>query len=587
MEIKPFISLIGKHRPAKWLIAAAVALGIGETVFSLFIPLLTKDVVEQLSQQALDTFTIVSLAAVFVLQTAMSGFSVYTMSYVGQFMISGIRQELWERVLRLPVPFFDRNTSGETMSRVTNDTNVIKDFIISHVISFLGGIVSIVGGVAILLYIDWKITLLMFVAVPAAMLVLWPLGSRMFKVSKAMQDETAMFQGDLGRVLSEIRLVKASLAERVEYRQGQSRIRSLFRFGLKEAKIMSIVTPLMMTVMLLILVLLIGYGGVRVAQNTLSTGELVAIILYMFQIVMPFTQMASFFAQLQKATGASQRIIELLNEPAERGEITAPAPPRQAALDEKRQLSFEGVSFSYAPDRPILRHITFSAEPGSMTAIVGPSGTGKTTLFSLIERFYEPVEGEITFGGTPISQMALEEWRRRIAYVSQESPMMAGTIRHNLTYGLDSVEEAKIRQSLSQANLMPFIDSLSDGLETEIGERGVKLSGGQRQRLAIARALLRDPDILLLDEATAHLDSDSEKLVQEALQTLMQERTTLVIAHRLSTIRSASQIIVMEKGEVTGRGTHAELLQTHELYSKLVKQQFIEQETEKDLEGVN
>lgn len=579
MDIKPFFSLIGKHRPAKWIIIAAVVLGLLETVMSLLIPLLTKNVVEQLSASALETFTIVSLAAVFVLQTATSGFSVYTMSYVGQFIIGGIRKELWQRVLRLPVPFYDRNTSGETMSRVTNDTNVIKDFIINNVISFLSGIVSIIGGIVILLYIDWKMTVLMFIAVPLAMLILWPLGSKMFKISKSMQDETALFQGDLGRVLSDIRLVKSSLAEEVEYKQGKGRISSLFRFGLQEAKIMSIVTPLMMSIMLLILVLLIGYGGVRVAQNSLSTGELVAIILYMFQIIMPFTQMASFFTQFQKAMGASMRIIELLEEPAEPVGPEAGVKTQSLGRGKDQALSFEGVSFAYSPERPIVKSLTFQAQPGGMTAIVGPSGTGKTTLFSLIERFYEPSGGVICYGHVPIGDIGLEGWRRRIAYVSQDSPMMAGTIRHNLTYGLEEVEESRIREALAQSNLTDFMASLPQGLETEVGERGVKLSGGQRQRLAIARALLRDPDILLLDEATAHLDSDSEKLVQEALNELMKARTTLVIAHRLSTISNADKIIVLEKGEVTGQGTHAELLQSHELYAKLVEQQFIENQT--------
>ncbi|MGR7945276.1 ABC transporter ATP-binding protein [Paenibacillus sp. M.A.Huq-81] len=568
--------MIGKHRPAKWIIAAAIILGLVETVFQLLIPLLTKNVVEQLSTSGLETATIVLLGSVFVLQTAMSGFSVYSMSYVGHYIIGGIRRELWERVLKLPVPFYDRNASGETMSRVTNDTNVIKDFIISHVISFLGGIVSIIGGVVILLYIDWKMTLLMFIAVPAAMLVLWPLGNKMFKVSKSMQDETALFQGDLGRVLSEIRLVKASLAERIENRQGEKRITSLFGFGLQEAKIMSIVTPLMMSIMLLILVLLIGYGGVRVAQGTLTNGDLVAIILYMFQIVMPFTQMASFFTQFQKAMGASQRIIELLEEPVEKdGTEAAPSAERSG----KQVLSFENVHFSYSSDRTILQGLSFQAVPGGMTAIVGPSGTGKTTVFSLIERFYNPTKGNICYDGKPISDLGLEGWRRKMAYVSQDSPMMAGSIRHNLTYGLEQdVPEREMEEALSQANLTDFISSLPEGLDTEVGERGVKLSGGQRQRLAIARALLRNPDILLLDEATAHLDSDSEKLVQEALHTLMKSRTTLVIAHRLSTISNADKIVVLEKGEVTGQGTHAELLQTHELYAKLVQQQFIENE---------
>ncbi|MBD2870933.1 ABC transporter ATP-binding protein [Paenibacillus arenilitoris] len=576
INVSQFFSLIARHRPSNVLIAAAVALGLGETLLSLLIPLLTKNLVDELSAASLQTMTVIGLGAVFLVQTAMSGFSVYAMSYVGQHIIAGIRREVWERVLRLPVPFFDRNHSGETMSRVTNDTNVVKDFIIGHVISFVGGIVSIIGGVALLLFIDWKMTLLMLVAVPAALLILWPLGTRMFKVSKAMQDETALFQGDLGRVLSDIRLVKASLAEPLERKQGNLRITRLFAFGLQEARIVSVVTPLMMSVMLLILVLLIGYGGVRVAQGSLSGGALVAIILYMFQIVMPFTQMASFFTQFQKAMGATDRIRELLDEAEEQPE------PEKAAMDgagstwglAKSALAFEQVGFGYSEDRPLLQGISFRAEPGQVTAFVGPSGTGKTTLFSLIERFYHPVSGTIRYGEQPIGELRLEDWRSKIAYVSQDSPMMAGTIRHNLTYGLEGADEARMKEAAARANLAGFIESLPLGYETEVGERGVKLSGGQRQRLAIARAILRDPAILLLDEATAHLDSDSEQLVQEALQQLMKARTTLVIAHRLSTIRGADKIIVLEKGEITGQGKHAQLMESHELYGKLVQQQF-------------
>lgn len=585
--------------------AAAIVLGLFETVFTLAIPLLTSRLVDGFSMENLTGRTIALLAAAFVAQALMSGLAIYTMSYVGQFIVSGLRRDLWRQVLKLPVSFFDRNTSGETMSRVTNDTNIVRDFITGQVISFLSGIVSIVGSVVILLTIDWKMTLFALLAIPAAMLLLWQVGRRMYAISRDTQQEIAEFQGDLGRVLADIRLVKASLAEPSERAQGEKRIAGLFRFGLREARIQAIVSPLMMTVMLLILVALIGYGGAQVARGVLTAGALVAIILYMFQIVVPFTQLATFFTQFQKALGATERIREIMElEPEERElpEDTAKEGAKQtagqdaaketslpkrsaeersvgAALPQKHSiqlpLTFENVAFRYAEDKPILQGLNFTAEAGQTTAFVGPSGAGKTTIFSLIERFYEPSEGRLLYGGEPAADIPLRQWRGRIAYVSQESPVMSGTIRDNLTYGLEgAVSDFAVDEAVRQANLTEFVASLPQGLETQAGERGVLLSGGQRQRLAIARAILRDPDILLLDEATAHLDSASEELVQQALDLLMRGRTTLVIAHRLSTVRGADKLIVIEGGRATGQGTHEELLASHAFYRKLVQRQF-------------
>lgn len=588
---RPFVQLLWQHRPAVWIIVVAFALGLGETVLSLWIPLLTMEMVDSLSTSMLDIGLLVQLGVVFLLQMILYGMSMYMMSYVGQFVVARLRNQLWQHVLRLPVRFFDQHPSGETMSRVTHDTNVIKDFIMSQVVTTVSGIVSVGGAVILLLTIDWRMTLLMLLAVPISLLILWPLGVRMFVISKQMQDEAARFQGDLGRVLSEIRLVKASLSEQVEQERGEKRVRGLFHFGLREAKILSIVSPMMMSVMLLVLALIIGYGGVRVSQGTLAGGALVAIILYLFQIIIPFTQMASFFTMFQKAVGASERIREILQEDVEGGsevESAVQAHPQHVLgsvtefhhADDgtgrplrSRQLVFDQVSFGYAEDQLILRQLSFTAEAGQMTAIVGPSGAGKTTVFSLIERFYEPVSGAIYFGEQAVADLSLPAWRKSIAYVSQDSPMMFGTFRDNLCYGLGEVDEEKLKQAVQQANLESFIASLPDQYDTAVGERGVKLSGGQRQRLAIARAILRDPDILLLDEATAHLDSESEFFVQEALQELMHNRTTLVIAHRLSTIRHADKIIVLEQGEKTGEGSHTQLLHEHALYQKLVSQQ--------------
>ncbi|KMK76618.1 multidrug ABC transporter permease [Alkalihalobacillus pseudalcaliphilus] len=584
MKPKEFIQLLNKYRPALWIIVVALIFGLGETAMALLVPLLTMNLVDILAEASFTWRSISTLVVVFIFQAIMSGFSIYLMFYVGQKMVAGLRNDLWNHILQLKIPFFDKNTSGETMSRITNDTNIIKDFITMQVIPFISGIVSIIGSLILLFIIDWQMTLLMFIAVPFAALIIMPLGSKMLKISRSIQNETASFQGELGRVLADIRLVKASNSENVEEDMGKGKIRHLYRYGMKEAKIQAFVSPAMMSVMMLVLVLVIGYGGVRVAAGALSSGELVAIILYLFQIVVPFTTLAVFFTQFQKALGATERIQEIFSETKEKYDLLPSKTNEQLVFKSAQnitpiplkggELNFNQIRFGYHNDKTILNQLTFTAPAGKITAFVGPSGTGKTTIFSLIERFYEPDEGAIQYGQQPIRDLDLQGWRQKIAYVSQESPMMNGSIYDNLRYGLSDIEDPLIAKALEQANLTAFIATLPQGLQTPVGERGVKLSGGQKQRLAIARAILRDPEILLLDEATAHLDSASEKLVQDALNELMEGRTTLIIAHRLSTVRHADQIIVVQQGQVSGTGTHEQLIKTHEFYQELVLQQF-------------
>ncbi|MBE7099940.1 MULTISPECIES: ABC transporter ATP-binding protein [Bacillus cereus group] len=568
LGIKKFWSMIKFFMPAKWLLVLAMVLVIIETCLSLAVPLVTKKFIDGMTLDQISTKIIAVLICVFVAQLIMSGLALYTMNFVGQSVVLALREKTWQQILHLPISFFDRHPSGETMSRMTNDTLIIKDFITGQLIPFISGIISIIGSVILLMSIDWKITLMMIVVIPLAGLVIAPLGKSMYKVSRSLQDETASFQSDLGRVLTDIRLVKSSLAEKYEEQIGLKRMTQLFRFGIKEAKIMAIIQPLTMSVMLLLLVVIFGYGSTRVAAGTLSAGALVAIIFYLFQISVPFSQLASLFTQFQKALGASERLNQILLTESE---------PEMCTSDDlgctDDTLAFQNISFAYSKEKSILKSVSFQAKIGQMTAFVGPSGAGKTTLFSLLERFYNPNEGDITYKGKSIHNMQLVDWRKKIAYVSQDSPMMSGTIRSNLTYGLENVPIEQIRKAVTHANLDEFIESLPDKYETEVGERGIRLSGGQRQRLAIARAMIRDPEILLLDEATAHLDSTSERLVQEALEKLMRGRTTFVIAHRLATVRQADQLIMLEGGVVTGAGTHKKLLETHPLYKELVEQQ--------------
>ncbi|MGI8316647.1 ABC transporter ATP-binding protein [Halobacillus mangrovi] len=567
-SIKGFFTFVKGGLPAKGLIVIALLLSLLETGASLVVPLFTRNLVDQLSTGAISTGLVLFLAGTFIIQTVSSGFSYYLLAYIGEHIVSFIRRELWGKVLHLPISYFDEHESGETMSRITQDTNTVKNLITNHLVSFVTGIISIIGAVIILLTIDWRMTLIMLLAVPIAFLIILPLGRKMYKVSKQMQDEMADFSANLGRVLSEIRLVKSSNAEIAENKKGRNGISQLFTYGLKEAKIQAVISPFMTTIIMVVLVILIGYGGVRVASGALSAGSLVAIIIYMFQIVVPFSQLATFMTAFQKAMGATERIQGMLSKPTE--------PFDQPYEFRKEPLSFHHVSFGYDPDHSILYNLNFSVEPGETVAIVGPSGAGKTTIFSLIERFYSPTSGYITVGNISISDIKLDRWRQSIGYVSQESPIMAGSIRDNICYGVHrEVREPEIEKALKQANAYTFVMELPDRMETLVGERGVKLSGGQRQRIAIARALLRNPDFLLLDEATSNLDSESEAAVQGALRVLMKGRTTFIIAHRLSTVIESDRMIVLERGKITGEGTHDTLYQQNSMYRHLVDQQVL------------
>lgn len=568
--IKPFIQLILSTNIPKTALIIGMAGSIITTLAGLVVPMLTKNLVDGFSSTVFSMPLLLAIGAAFIIQAVISGFSIYLLAAVGQKIVASLREKIWLRLVRLPVSYYDQNSSGETVSRVVNDTSVVKELITSQFPQFIAGIISIIGAVILLLVMDWKMTLVMLVSVPVTLAVMIPLGRKMAKISRGLQDETAKFTGDVQQTLSEIRLMKASTAEQDEQEKGIAGIEKLLGFGLREARIFALIAPLMQFVIMLVIVVIIAYGGMRVASGEMTTGTLVAFLLYLFQIIMPITTFAMFFTQLQKAKGATERIIDILAVPLESG---------QQGIDKDltgEPIVVSGVSFAYEDGEPVLDGISFRADPGEMIAFAGPSGGGKTTVFGLLERFYEPESGKITVGETSIYDISIHSWRRQIGYVAQESAMMAGTIRENLMYGLenrDEISEERLWQVAEMAYADQFIKEFTHGLDTEVGERGVKLSGGQRQRIAIARAFLRDPKLLMMDEATASLDSQSEGVVQQALSRLMEGRTTFVIAHRLSTIVDADQIIFIEKGGITGRGTHQELFETHSLYREFAEQQ--------------
>ncbi|MDN6731727.1 MAG: ABC transporter ATP-binding protein/permease, partial [Atopostipes suicloacalis] len=456
------------------------------------------------------------------------------------------------------------------VSRVTNDTSVVQQVITSYLADLVSGVITIVGVTIILITVNWRMTLLMLLGVPLMFGIIFQLGKRMAKVARATQDELANFSGKIQESLSEIRLMKISTAEEFEQEKGEKGIDKLYYFGLKEAKIVSIIGPVMSVILMFLLLTVFGYGGMQVAKGVMTIGSLVAFLLFLFQLLQPIMTFTQLFTQFQRAAGATNRIsgiLDLEEESNRKGK-------EYDILG--LTLRFEEVDFSYIKGERVLKNISFQAKAGEKIAFAGPSGGGKTTIFSLVEQFYEPDSGQILIGGRPIKDIPKEVWRKQIAYVSQENAILSGTIRNNLTYGLKDAEkitDEKIWTALKMAYADEFVEKMTNRLNTKVGERGLNLSGGQRQRISIARAFLRDPKLLMLDEATASLDSQSEGIVQEALDRLMKGRTTLVIAHRLSTIVDAEEIFFVEDGRITGRGTHDELVESHELYETFASQQ--------------
>ena len=486
----------------------------------------------------------------------------------GEDVVAKLRKTLWQKLLHLPVKYFDNTKTGEISSRLVNDTSQVKNLLANTLPNAVTSILQFFGALVIMMTMDWQMTLIMFIAVPLVVVALLPIMQQSRKIGRKRQDELANFSSDSTSVLSEIRLVKSSNGEPKELNVGSNRISSLYDIGVKEAFINSLTQPIINMMMLLFLGIL-GYGAIRVMNGSLTMGTLVSFLMNLFQIISPVIIISQFFNELSKTSCSTQRINEMLNEPEEI------AQDEQNVDITNKELKLEHVDFSYEDGKPILHDINVQAKPNTVVAFAGPSGGGKSTIFSLIERFYKPTAGEITIGGENIDEISLENWRKQIGLVGQNSAVMPGTIRENLLYGLErEVSDDELWQALDMAYAKNFVQEMDDQLDTQIGERGIKLSGGQRQQIAIARAFLRNPKILMLDEATASLDSESEAMVQKALSSLMKDRTTLVIAHRLSTIVDADTIYFIDHGTVSGSGKHEELIKSTPLYAEYVKNQF-------------
>lgn len=552
------------------LIITAVIISSLGSLSGLLIPLFTGRLVDKFSTNNINWNIVVLFASIFIINALLSGLGIYLLSKIGEKMIYGIRSLLWEHMIKLKMPFFDKNESGQLMSRLTDDTKVINDFISQKLPQLLPAIITLIGSIIMLFIMDWQMTLLTFIAIPIFMGIMIPLGRRMQKISKHTQAEIANFSGLLGRVLTEMRLVKISNTEQKELNNAHYNLNEIYKLGLRQAKIVAIIQPISSVIMLLMIAIILGFGAIRIATGAITAGALIAMIFYVMQLSMPLMNLSTLVTDYKKAVGASQRIYEIMQEPVEPMEQLNPI----ANINiENGALEFNNVEFKYDV-KTILDHVSFRIPQGDISAFVGPSGSGKSTIFNLIERMYDIDNGDITYGNESIYDIPITNWRSKIGYVMQSNSMMTGTIRDNILYGINrNVSDEELIKYAKLANCHDFIMQFDEGYDTLVGERGLKLSGGQRQRIDIARSFVKNPDILLLDEATANLDSESEQKIQEALEVLMKGRTTIVIAHRLSTIKKAGQIIFIDQGRVTGEGTHDELMKYHEKYHQFVTTQ--------------
>lgn len=564
----PLLYLLKKVDWPKKMVFAAMFLSILGSLSGLLVPLFTGKLVDTFNAENLDLRMVWLFIGIFLANAVLSGIGTYLLSKIGEKTIYSIRAKLWKHLINLKMGFFDKNESGQLMSRITDDTNVINLFISEKAPSVLPSLLTLIGSIVMLFILDWQMTLMTVLILPIFIGIMIPLGKKMGKISKDTQTEISKFSGILGRVLTEMKLVKVTTSEKNELEKTKVTLLGIYNLGLKEAKIRAIISPLSGIIMTLTVAIILGFGGIRVSSGAITAGTLVAMIFYVVQLSAPILSFSMFITDYKKAVGASERIYEIYQEETEKEGRDSNRP-----ITDYQDITFKNVSFGY-DDTTIIKDLSLSIHSGEVTAFVGPSGSGKSTLFSLIERLYPIEQGEILYGNESIEDISLKYWRQKIGYVMQSNAMMSGTIRDNLTYGInEAVSDETLIHYTKMARCYDFIMEFPHGFDTEIGERGTKLSGGQRQRIDIARSFIKNPDILLLDEATANLDSESEYYIQQALNELMKDRTTIVIAHRLATIKKANQIIFLDKGEITGAGTHNELIQSHDKYRHFVNTQ--------------
>jgi ABC-type multidrug transport system fused ATPase/permease subunit len=571
-----------EHKAALWI---AMALSVVGAAISLAQPLVVGQVITAVQHKG-DLGPIVFLLVAVILGSAVTGgFMYYVLAKAGEGVVFSARQKLAHRLLKLPIHEYDLRRTGDLVSRVGSDTTLLRAVLTQGLVDAVGGILIFVGSLVAMAIIDpllLGLTLLMVVFAIASIAVT---ARQVRSATTKAQQRVGDMSAAVDRALSAVRTIRAA---RAEHRESQAIVKDAseaFKQGVKIARINAMITPIAGLAMNGAFIVVLGVGGYRVATGTTSVASLITFILLMFQMIRPLGQAFGAYSSVQSGLGALARIQEILDVPLEETEAEARNAAKPVAVNDIA-VEFDGVSFGYAApaatdenpnpeSREVLDKVSFTIKRGSRVALVGPSGSGKSTIFSLIERFYEPSSGQILMDGQEVTTLSRASLRSQIGYVEQDAPVLAGSLRANLMIGSPEATDEQLTAVLAEVNLTEVLERDKRGLDAEVGENGIMLSGGERQRLAIARALLSAPPILLLDESTSSLDGLNEQRMREAIDSVAKNRTLLVIAHRLSTVVDSDQIIVLEHGKVIGVGTHSELVESTPLYKKLAKQQLL------------
>lgn len=560
-------------KPYSLLIISALACTILASAVNLYLPKIIGEVIDQvLATKDTDTLNLIAvtvLVLIVIQGIAMYG-QTYLMAFSSQKIIIDIRRDLYQHLQKLSIAFFEKRSVGTIMSYVTNDVAALQTALVNNVIDFVNYSVTLAGSILLLLYIDWKLSLLMFLTFPLILYTINISGQKMRIKSRTLQERAADITAFLQETILAVSVIKSFARESYELERFDYENSRNFQAQMKIVQVMAVITPIINILSTIGITAIIWFGGHEVISGHLTSGALISFLVYVINLPTPVKRLSNIYADIQRALAAAQRIFEVLDIEPEIKDLEG----AQELGPVTGYVTFQNVSFAYNPGKPVVTDMSFEARPGELIAIVGPSGAGKTTVVNLIPRFYDPVAGSIQIDNIDIQAVTLQSLRAQVGIVPQETILFSGTIFQNIIYGNLEAAKEEVIAAAKVANAHNFIMEMADGYETPVGERGAQLSGGQRQRIAIARAVLKNPRILILDEATSALDTESELLVQQALDRLMIGRTSFVIAHRLATVQRAHLILVMENGKIVEHGNHETLVKADGLYSKLYKIQF-------------